>query len=74
MEHKKPRRILEKIDGNCLPWRVEVPTRDGVLLDLSLKNREGLVGGVKVEDSFGCSDHEIVQFSIEQETGQQVKL
>lgn len=73
MKHIQPRRILESIGGNCLTQVVEAPTRNGVFLNLSLKNREGLVGDVKVGGSFGCSGHEIVKFSIEQEAaGQQV--
>jgi len=43
---------------------VEEPTRQGVLLDLVLSNRDGLVGVVKVEGSLGCSDHEMVEFKI----------
>ncbi|KAJ7399009.1 hypothetical protein BTVI_119316 [Pitangus sulphuratus] len=43
---------------------LEDPTRNGVLLDLILTNREGLVGDGKVGGSLGCSDHDIVEFSI----------
>ena len=43
---------------------VEKPTRRGVLLDLVLMNKEGLVEDVKVEGSLGCSDHEMVEFRI----------
>jgi len=39
-------------------------TRRGVLLDLVLINKEGLVEAVKVEGSLGCSDHEMVEFRI----------
>ena len=38
--------------------------RRGVLLDLVLTNKEGLVGNVKVGVSLGCSNHEIVEFRI----------
>ncbi|KAJ7396395.1 hypothetical protein BTVI_145453 [Pitangus sulphuratus] len=38
-----------------------------VLLDLILTNMEGLIGDVKVGDSFGCSNHETVEFSIGKE-------
>ncbi|GAB0208892.1 hypothetical protein GRJ2_003354900 [Grus japonensis] len=38
--------------------------RRGVLLDLVLTNKEGLVGDVKVEGSLGCRDHEMVEFRI----------
>lgn len=43
----------------------EAPTRNGVLLSLVLTNKKGLVGNVKVVGSLGCSDHKIVEFSIE---------
>ncbi|GAB0179869.1 mitochondrial enolase superfamily member 1 [Grus japonensis] len=38
--------------------------RSGVLLDLVLTNKEGLVGDVKAGGSLGCSDHEMVEFRI----------
>ena len=34
------------------------------MLDLVLTNKEGLVGNVKIRDSLGCSDHEMVEFKI----------
>lgn len=34
--------------------------RRSVLLNLVLTNKEGLVGGVKVGGSLGCSEHEMV--------------
>ncbi|PKU33700.1 glycerol kinase [Limosa lapponica baueri] len=43
-------------------WVVEEPTRRGVLLDLVLTNKEGLVEGIKVGGSLGCSDHEKIEF------------
>ncbi|PKU39926.1 zinc finger swim domain-containing protein 6- hypothetical protein [Limosa lapponica baueri] len=45
-------------------WVVEDPMRRGVLLDLGLTNKEGLIGDVKVGGSLGCSDHEVVEFRI----------
>ena len=38
--------------------------RRGVLLDLVLTNKEGLVGKVKAGGSPGCSDHEMVDSRI----------
>lgn len=38
--------------------------RKGVLLDLILTNKEGLVGNVKIWGNLGFSDHKIVEFSI----------
>ncbi|GAB0184987.1 hypothetical protein GRJ2_000964000 [Grus japonensis] len=34
------------------------------MLDLVLTNKEGSVGNVTLKGSLGCSDHEIVEFSI----------
>ena len=41
---------------------MEEPTRRGVLLDLVLINKKGLVGDVKVAGSLGCSGQEMVEF------------
>jgi len=38
--------------------------RRGILLDLVLMNKEGLVEDVKAGGSLSCSDHEMVNFSI----------
>jgi len=62
--HKKSRRFLQSIGDNFLTQKVEKPTRRGVLLDLSLTNKEGLVENVKVGGSLGCTDHEMVEFRI----------
>ncbi|GAB0182274.1 mitochondrial enolase superfamily member 1 [Grus japonensis] len=34
------------------------------MLDLTLTNKEGLVGDVKLKGSLGCNDHEMVEFRI----------
>ena len=43
---------------------VKEPTRRGTLLDLVLMNKERLVEDVQAGGSLGCSDHEIMNFSI----------
>ena len=43
---------------------VKEMTRRGVLLDLVLTNKEGLVKDVKAKGSLGCSSHEMVEFKI----------
>lgn len=43
---------------------IEDPMKGHGLLDLMFTNKEGWVGDVKVWDSIGCSDHEIVEFRI----------
>jgi len=58
------RRLLQGTDDNFLTQVVEEQKRRGVLLDLVLTNREGLVENVKVGGSLGCSDHEMVEFRI----------
>ncbi|GAB0205364.1 hypothetical protein GRJ2_003002000 [Grus japonensis] len=60
--HAQSRRFLQSIDDNFLTQVVEEPTRRGVLLDLVLTNKEGLVEDVKAGGSLGCSDHEMVEF------------
>lgn len=50
---KQSRRFLEINDPH--------PIRRGALLDLILRNQEGLVGDVKVESSLCCSVHEMVK-------------
>lgn len=43
---------------------VEQPECRGVLLNLVLTNKEGLVGDVKVGVSLGCNDNEMMEFKI----------
>jgi len=62
--HMQSRRFLQSIDDNFLMQMVEEPTRKGALLELVLKNKEGLVEDVKVGGSLGSSDHEMVNFRI----------
>ena len=57
--HMQSRRFLQSINDNFLMQLVEEPTRRGVLLDLVLTNKEGLVEDVKLEGSLGSSDHEM---------------
>ncbi|GAB0187326.1 hypothetical protein GRJ2_001197900 [Grus japonensis] len=63
--HKQFRRFLERINDNFLLQVIEEPTKwRGVMLDLVLTNKEGLVGNVKLKRSLGGSDHEMVEFKI----------
>ncbi|GAB0180817.1 hypothetical protein GRJ2_000547000 [Grus japonensis] len=62
--HKQLRRFLECIDGNFLAQVIEEPMREDALLDPILTNQEELYGDMKTEGSFGCSDHERVEFRI----------
>jgi len=62
--HMQSRRFLQSISDNFLMQVVEEPTRRGMLLDLVLTNKEGLVEIVKVGGSLGSSDHEMVNFRI----------
>ncbi|GAB0199646.1 hypothetical protein GRJ2_002430000 [Grus japonensis] len=63
-ERKQSRKFLECVDDNFLLQVTEEPTRRGAVLDLILTNKEGLVRDVKLKDSLGCSDHEMVEFRI----------
>jgi len=62
--HTQSRRFLQSINDNFLMQVEEEPRRRGMLLDLVLTNKEGLVEDVKAGDSLGCSDHEMVEFRI----------
>lgn len=62
--HAWSRRFLQYVKDNFLTQVVEKPTRRGELLDLALTNKKGLVGDVKVGNSLGCSNHEMVEFRI----------
>jgi len=62
--HMQFRRFLQSIDDNFLMQTMEEPRRRGVLLDLVLTHKEGLVESVQVGGSLGCSDHEMVNFRI----------
>ena len=62
--HSQSRRFLQCIDDKFLMQMVDVSPRRGALLDLILTNKEGLAEAVKVEVSFSCSEHEMVEFRI----------
>ena len=63
--HVQSKQFLQCVEDNFLMQVVEELTRWGVLLDLVLTNRDGLVEDMKVGGSLGCSDHEIVEFKME---------
>ena len=71
--HKQSKWFLQCVEGNFLMQVVEEPMRQGVLLDLVLTNRDGLVRDVKVGGSLGCSDHEMVEFQMELGKGSKAK-
>jgi len=62
--HTQSRRHLQNIDDNSFMQVMEEPMRRGMLLNLVLTNKEGLVEDVKVGGSLGCSDDEMVEFRI----------
>ncbi|PKU32013.1 pre-mrna-processing factor 17 [Limosa lapponica baueri] len=62
--HVQSRRFLQCIDDNFSTQVVEEPTRRGVLLDLVLTNKEGLVKDMKAGGSLGYIDHEKIEFRI----------
>jgi len=62
--HMQSWRFLQSSNDNFLMQVVEEPTRRGVVLDLVLTNKGGLVEDVKVGGSLGCTDHEMVEFKI----------
>lgn len=65
-KHKPPRRFLKSTD----------PTRNVLLLDLTLINREGIVGNMKFGGSLGCVVTARLCSSVlrEKKAGQQIRL
>lgn len=61
-EHEQSPRFLECVNDNFLIQVIEEPTRDGAMLDLLLTHGEQLMGNVVLQGSFGCCDHEMVEF------------
>ncbi|PKU49359.1 glycerol kinase [Limosa lapponica baueri] len=57
-------RFLQCFDDSFSAHVVEEPTRSGVILDLILTSKEGLVEDIKARGSHGCSDHEKIEFRI----------
>jgi len=66
--HEESRRFLEYADDNFLLQVTEKPMRRAAMQDLVLISKEGLVRNVKLKGSLGCSDHEMVEFTILRET------
>ena len=63
--HMQSKLFLQCIEDDFLMQVVEEMTRRGLILDLALSNRDGLVRDVKVGGSLECSDHEMVEFKME---------
>lgn len=59
-ELKQPRRSLKCIDDNFLPKLMDEPKRKCTLLNLMLMKNKGLVRDMKVKESLGYSDHEMM--------------
>ncbi|KAK4806872.1 hypothetical protein QYF61_012593 [Mycteria americana] len=62
--HKSSIRFLEYIEDCFLLQVLDMPTRNGTLLDLLLTNREDLLDNITTNGSLGCRDHNIVEFKI----------
>lgn len=59
---KQSRRFLETVEDNFFTRAVDEPARGGVLLDLSLTNKEELIREVKADGNLGCSVQGLVKF------------
>lgn len=70
-KRKQFRRFLESID-NFLSQVVEIPRRNGVLLDLIL-TKEGL-DDMKFAGSLCCSDYGIVELLLNKVAGERARL
>lgn len=57
-------KFLECIEDCFLTQMLDVPTRNEALLELLLTNQEKVLCNISVNDSLGCSDHNIVEFGI----------
>lgn len=60
----QPTKFLQGMEDKFLMQVVEEPARTGVLLDLALINKKGLIGDMKAGGTLRCGEHEIVKFSI----------
>jgi len=67
--HTQSRRFLQSTDDKFLTQVVEEPMRRGVLLDLVVTNREGLVEDVEIGGSLDCSNPEKAEFRILRRSG-----
>jgi len=70
-ERKQSRRFLECVEDKFLRQLVSEPTRGGASLDLLFSNREGLLGDVVVGGHLELSNHEMIEFSVLGEEGDQ---
>lgn len=68
-ERKQSRSFLECVEDNLLTQLMREPTREGTLLDLLFKNREGLVGDVVSGGLLGHNGYEMVEFSMLEKVG-----
>jgi len=48
---------------------VDTPTQRDAILDLMLTSESDLIAGVKTRGSLGCSDHELVEFTVLRDIG-----
>jgi len=62
--HTQSGRLLKTIDANFFTQVLGETMKRGMLLDLALTNRDGLVEELKAGESLGCSDHEMMEFRI----------
>lgn len=61
---RQPSRLLERVKDCFLIQLIDRLTRREVLLDLLLTNMEYLIRYVKIGGSLGCSDHDLVEFTV----------
>ena len=62
--YKQSRMFLQSVDDNFVTQVIELLMKAEAVLDLILTNKDELVGEVKVRDSLGCSDREMVKLRI----------
>lgn len=62
--HEQSLRFLECVNDNFVIQVIEEPAREGAMLGFVLTSREQLMGNVVLQDSLGCSGHEMVEFEV----------
>ncbi|KAK4832998.1 hypothetical protein QYF61_027022 [Mycteria americana] len=62
--YKQSRMSLQSVDDNFMTQVIKELTKTEAVLDLILTNKDEPVGDMKVGDSLGCSDHEMVELRV----------
>jgi len=67
---RQSRRLLEHTEDNSSSQVTDSPTRGDVILDLMVTNAREFIGDIKTGGSLGCSDHALVEFTVQRDKDQ----